>query len=86
MRLLESDISVLQWSSQSSWRISTSNGTLKHLAIKDWPSSTHDISFFAWEPVLLTECIDIWSPTLRKAIRPKLILTLLLGVPHNAPS
>jgi hypothetical protein len=24
--------------------------------------------------VLLTECIDIWSPTLRKAIRPKLIL------------
>jgi hypothetical protein len=36
----------------------------------NWSASTRAISFTAWHPVKLADdCIDIWSPTLRNAIR-----------------
>ncbi|KAH8588801.1 hypothetical protein B0O99DRAFT_677145 [Bisporella sp. PMI_857] len=52
-----------------SWHISTPDGNLKKLSIDDWSASTSEISFCAWRPYKLTdECIDIWSPNLRRAI------------------
>lgn len=52
------------------WYISTSDGSIKQLPDRYWSASAREISFTAWHPdKLADDCIDIWSPTLRNAIR-----------------
>lgn len=51
----------------------------------DWKLDilSHDISLFAYAPILLMECDTMQSPALRKAILPELIPTPLLEARCN---